>query len=257
MPLGWRARLTAIVLAVVLHVALSISVFHPVDWSGAKDAGTGGLEIALGPEGGLSGAAEPEPEELAPQTEEVELEELPEPPPVVETVPEPMPVAPPEPRPEPEPIDVVDAQPVTARPMPVAPAPAAPSPAEPQGNEGSGGTQDSPVVGADVPSTSAGGNPGAEASYASTVLAWLEQHKRYPRVSRRRREEAVILLCMAIDATGKVLEVRLEEPSRFDRLNKAALAMVERANPLPPIPPDVGRSRLELLVPVQFFLNQR
>lgn len=249
MPLSWRARTIAVVLAIALHVALSISIYRPGDWSSAVDAGIGGIEIALGPEGGTSGETEPQVEEPAPEPEpeEAPVEEPLETPPEIETPPQPFP----------EPVVALDAEPVMAIPDPVVDVQPSPASVEPEGNEGTGGTLDSPVVGTANASTSAGGSPGAEASYASVVLAWLEKHKQYPRISRRRREEGVILLFIAIDADGHVLEVRLEEPSRFDRLNDAALDMVERANPLPPIPADMAQSRLELLVPVQFFMNRR
>lgn len=249
MPLNWRARTAAVLVAIVLHVAFSISIYRPGDRAKSVDTGMGGIEIALEPEGGTPGETEPQLEELAPEPEpeEAPVEEPPETTTEIETLPEP----------SPEPVVEPDAERIVAIPDPVVDVQPTPSSVEPEGNEGTGGTLESPVVGAANESKTAGGNPEAEASYAAIVLASLEKHKRYPRRSRRRREEAVILLFIAINADGEVLEVRLEEPSRFDRLNDAALAMVERANPLPPIPSDLARSRLELLVPVQFFMNRR
>lgn len=251
MVLGWRERIVAGVLALTLHIAFSISIFDPSDWSGTTDPGVGGIEISLGPEGGFTGAPDtPElerPAEVEPELEAPAVEETPEPPPVAETLPEPVV--------KPTLVDQPHAEPVTAAPEPTVDTPPAVTAIQPEGNEG-GGQQDSPVVGSADSAGGAVGNPEAEANYASALMQWLEQHKRYPRISRRRREEAVIVLFIAIDAEGAVLEVRLDEPSRYDRLNDAAIEMVERASPLPPIPVEMALSRLELRVPVQFFMNR-
>ncbi|NGP52424.1 energy transducer TonB, partial [Thioalkalivibrio sp. XN8] len=101
----------------------------------------------------------------------------------------------------------------------------------------------------------AGGLPGANRDYAATVLAWLERHKHYPRRARLRRQEGTVLLYFVVDRAGTVLEYRLEQSSSYPVLDQEVLAMIERAQPLPPMPDELGQERLELIVPVEFFLR--
>jgi protein TonB len=87
------------------------------------------------------------------------------------------------------------------------------------------------------------------------LQAWLERHKEYPRRAQLRRQQGTALLYFVMDRDGDVLEYRVEESSGHTLLDREVAAMIERAQPLPEIPEDFGRSRLELLVPVQFHLR--
>ena len=98
---------------------------------------------------------------------------------------------------------------------------------------------------------------GAEADYAARVLAWLERHKEYPRRARTRREEGIVMLYFVIDRQGRMLESRVEESSGRALLDRAALDMLQRATPLPALPEDMPQARVEMLVPVQFFITDR
>ena len=64
-----------------------------------------------------------------------------------------------------------------------------------------------------------------------------------------------MLLYLVIDRQGNVLGHRVQESSGFGSLDKATTDMLERAQPLPPVPDDVPGERLELIVPVQFFIT--
>lgn len=101
---------------------------------------------------------------------------------------------------------------------------------------------------------SGGGRPGATADYMARLSAWLEKHKRYPRRARMRRQEGTALLRFVIDRQGRVVEYSIRESSGHDILDREVTAMLQRAQPLPGIPEDIRRGRLELVVPVQFFL---
>lgn len=101
---------------------------------------------------------------------------------------------------------------------------------------------------------SGGGTPGADADYMARLSAWLEKHKRYPRRAQMRRQEGTALLRFVIDREGRVVEYSIRESSGHDILDEEVAAMIERAQPLPGIPEDLHRGRLELVVPVQFFL---
>lgn len=126
----------------------------------------------------------------------------------------------------------------------------APSTAGTSGDAGAGSAADA----GRAEHTSSGGTPGADADYMARLSAWLEKHKRYPRRAQMRRQEGTALLRFVIDRQGRVVEYSIRESSGHDILDEEVAAMIERAQPLPGIPEDMHRGRLELVVPVQFFL---
>jgi len=193
---------------------------------------------------------EPEPEPVA-----VTEPEPPQPKPPVEPPPEAVAVA--EPIPEPAPAPVAEPPPEAA-PRPAAsreaPGPVATTAPDP-GSEGTG-TQGSRAQGTGSGDDSSGGGmPGAQADYAAILQAWLERHKEYPRRAQRRRQEGTALLYFVMDRDGHVLDYRIEESSGFGLLDREVERMIERAQPLPRMPEEMQQARLELMVPVQFFLR--
>ena len=267
MQLDRRAWMTAVALAVALHAGLAAAMFWPRADEGAQAPGIGGIEIALGPAGGAPGGAgaearQAEADELTPTEPMTEPpretpEATPEPPPAAEPVevehPEivEMPVEVAELMPKPKPETLVQPTPVESKPKidVIDIDPSAP------GAGGKAGALDSPDAGSSAADASAGGVAGAEADYGAIVLAWLERHKEYPSRAQLRRQEGVVLLFIAIDREGRVLEARIEKSAGYDILDRATLGMLERAAPLPPLPDDVPQERLEMIVPVQFFMT--
>ncbi|MBK3731649.1 TonB family protein, partial [Azospirillum brasilense] len=87
------------------------------------------------------------------------------------------------------------------------------------------------------------------------VLGHLERYKRYPRIAQMRRQQGVPQVAITIDRQGRVVSVRLHKGSGFEALDEETIALVERASPLPAPPPEVAQDRMELVVPVQYFLR--
>ena len=87
------------------------------------------------------------------------------------------------------------------------------------------------------------------------LQSWLGKHKKYPRRARVRRQEGTVLLHLVIDRDGSLREYRIKESSGYDLLDRAAIAMIERAQPLPRFPDSLDRTRIVLVVPVQFVLR--
>jgi len=96
---------------------------------------------------------------------------------------------------------------------------------------------------------------GIAAEYAGRIQALLADHRRYPRRARQLGQQGEARLFFAVDRDGRLVESRIEHSSGHHVLDREVLAMVERAQPLPPIPEPLGRGRLELVVPVQFQLR--
>jgi len=96
---------------------------------------------------------------------------------------------------------------------------------------------------------------GQRAEYALAVQTRLIDHRSYPRRAQLRRQQGVARLFFALDRDGRVIESRIDQSSGYSLLDAEALAMVERAQPFPPLPDGLARSRLELVVPIQFDLR--
>jgi protein TonB len=58
-----------------------------------------------------------------------------------------------------------------------------------------------------------------------------------------------------MDRSGKVLSYSLVRSSGFDALDKEALAMIERAQPLPALPPEIPGDAKEIVLPAQFLMR--
>jgi len=222
-----------------------------------------------------------EPQETPPEPLPPQPEPLPEPPPpepVVEPIPEPVPEPLPEPIVEPLPEPLAEPPPVEAEvtlpepppppkvkpkdkpkpqppkverpkpepaPRPTPPAAAAPAlPAPP-----------APVAAAPAPGPVSTQTSRAVPTWQGLVLGHLERHKRYPRSAQVRRQEGVAQVRFVIDRQGRVLSARLEKSSGHEILDEETVSLVERASPLPAPPPEMPQERIELVVPVQFFVR--
>ena len=176
----------------------------------------------------------------------------PEPPPEMEPIaeePPPPPEVEPPPPMEPEvPLPVVTPpKPPQVKPPPVRPPPrpAVTRPRPPESIEPAPEPAPRPVA----------SQSNAMPTFQQRLLRHLDQNKRYPQTSQRRRQQGTAMLQFTMDAAGNVLSFRLEKTSGYEALDEEVLAMIKRAEPLPKIPSDLGRDRLELVVPVQFALR--
>jgi len=59
-----------------------------------------------------------------------------------------------------------------------------------------------------------------------------------------------------MDRAGRVLASRIERSSGRALLDREALAMLARAQPLPAPPPEISGATIELTTPVEFFLSR-
>ena len=182
----------------------------------------------------------------------VDLEPMPPPPPVPVRASPPMPAimpAPPIvpkpvialPKPSPKPANLqpppeVEPQPV---PQPIEPTPAAQSqPVE-------------EVTPAPAPPRIAGPSP----SYLGSVMNHLERYKRYPRIAMQRHLTGTVLLAFTIAPDGRVLAARIARSSGSSLLDDEVVELIQRAQPLPPMPAEMAQAPMDLTLPVPFTLR--
>jgi periplasmic protein TonB len=108
---------------------------------------------------------------------------------------------------------------------------------------------------APTPAMTKGGAPAVSPSWASDVVKHLQRYKRYPSAAQTHREQGVALLGFSVDRTGHVLARHIVRSSGHADLDAEVIAMIERAQPLPPFPATMTQDRLDLTVPVGFTLR--
>lgn len=272
--LNWTAP---VLLSVALHVgAVALYLLEGQQRAGtAQGLGEGGVEFDLGLAGSYEDSAlqavanEPEPTDEKPpagQVPEPQREMVAEPEPeVIQPFPpepkvavvtasieektvvlasRPDTVEPPEAHHEPEDIRPVD---------PATDSKEIADPAIPKLRENSLAKSSRQASGS-ASSRRSGGTAGDPKSYYGLLMAWLNQHKRYPPELKKKKTQGVVQVRFTIDSAGHLLSSRIEKSSGHPRLDEAALMMLADASPMPEIPVAMGREKLTLVIPVEYSL---
>lgn len=170
--------------------------------------------------------------------------------------------APPKPQPKPEPVKPQPApKPVQKAPLlPKAIADPTPVPNAPTGTLDSA---PAPVADATPPAPAAPPAPpsapaqpsGAAVQLPSSNAAYLNNPRpSYPSISRRMGEQGKVLLRVLVDENGLPQQIEIKQSSGFDRLDKAALASVQRWRFVPGKRNGVPEAMWNI-VPVNFVLE--
>jgi protein TonB len=147
--------------------------------------------------------------------------------------------------PPPEPAEEREAPKAPAPVTPAAPPPSAPTAAQSaarSGGAGGGGRAQT------------AGNAAASA-YRAKVAAQLKRKRFYPSAARRDRLTGSATVSFTLNASGRVTAARVVRSSGKRILDEAAIEMVRRASPYPPIPPGLG-STITIQAPIAFDLSR-
>ncbi len=98
-------------------------------------------------------------------------------------------------------------------------------------------------------------NSKAVPTWQTQIVALLERNKRYPPSAQSRREQGVAQVFFSLDRQGRVIESRVVRSSGAAALDEEALALLRRAQPFPPPPPELPGERVDLSVPIRFNLK--
>jgi protein TonB len=215
--------------------------------------------LDLPPEPEMREADPPPPPPEPPKQEAVQEQLAPTPPqenPIVEAPPE-QKVEPPPPKPEPAKIVPDRPKRVPVKPKPVrteakkpADAPPAPAPrssAAPKAERQASLTPSSAPAGAI--------SAAALASYNQLVAAHLQRFKQYPSSAKAAGEQGTSRLSFTLGRSGQVLGSRLAGSSGHPALDGETLAMIRRAQPFPPMPPELKQASMSFSIPVQFSIR--
>jgi len=91
--------------------------------------------------------------------------------------------------------------------------------------------------------------------YSDTLNRHTLKNIRYPSRAQQRGWEGEVLLKVLVNKGGEVQEIEVLEESSYSSLNREALRSVERANPYPQIPANLGVETFSFTVPIRFSLG--
>jgi protein TonB len=140
-------------------------------------------------------------------------------------------------------------KPPKAKPSKAAPAKSAPAPppvaavtakakGAGAGKVGAGGTSDSQ-------------GRASASSYRAKVTAHLQRRRFYPNEAKRGRLGGTAVVRFTLNARGGVVSATIARSTGHAVLDRAAIAMVKRASPFPPIPAGLGAS-ITIEAPIRF-----
>lgn len=94
------------------------------------------------------------------------------------------------------------------------------------------------------------------ARYEQAIAAWIQKFKLYPEDARVDGLQGETVIRVRIDRGGNVRHYMLERSTGHMALDRAAIDMIRRANPVPAVPHDYPAGELlEFLIPVTFRLE--
>jgi periplasmic protein TonB len=96
---------------------------------------------------------------------------------------------------------------------------------------------------------------GEDRGYMRALMERLRRYQTYPRAARSRRIEGQVVVQLTVTPEGQLATVGIARTSGSDLLDDAALEMVRRAAPLPPLPASSAGRPVTLAVPIVFSLN--
>jgi periplasmic protein TonB len=93
-------------------------------------------------------------------------------------------------------------------------------------------------------------------TWIGEVSALLERKKRYPATAHARRDQAVAQVLHHGPAGTHLIESHIARSSGVADLDEEALAVLQRAQPFPPLPGNrVNGEQINLSVPIRFKLK--
>ncbi len=94
-----------------------------------------------------------------------------------------------------------------------------------------------------------------KASYLQELKNVIEAQKSYPKTAKRLKQEGSVEVMFTVLKNGTITNVKLNAPSRFTRLNSAAVETLKRVSIFKPIPNELNMQSWEIVVPISYTLK--
>jgi protein TonB len=97
--------------------------------------------------------------------------------------------------------------------------------------------------------------PAVVHNWESSLVVHIERFKRYPAEASARGEKGIVQVAFTVDHEGWVSFKHVVRSSGSTILDQEALAMLDRAQPLPRPPDRITTSELSFVIPVRFNIR--
>lgn len=108
----------------------------------------------------------------------------------------------------------------------------------------------------------AGPTPADLARVANAKNMWLlafekhiKKYRKYPKAAKRKNQVGTPNVTFVIDRQGNLVGARVSRGSGVETLDEEAVAMFQRATPLPPVPAEMEGATLQFTMPIVFNLK--
>ncbi len=123
-------------------------------------------------------------------------------------------------------------------------------------HESPAATAAAPAVVDSTVATTAGADAAQQGFVELHVLDWLAQHRRYPRAARRAGVEGTVHVRFVIDPLGRIDATAIETSSGARVLDRAALALLDSASPVPGLAQFGLVESMQLRLPIDYRLRR-
>ncbi|MGH1359092.1 MAG: energy transducer TonB [Burkholderiaceae bacterium] len=98
-------------------------------------------------------------------------------------------------------------------------------------------------------------DPGLRSSYQALIVARLLKYRQYPDKARQRGMSGTVTVQFELTASGQMVSRRIAASSGYPVLDQAAMTMLERASPMPPVPDGYGPAPYRFTIPLEYELQ--
>jgi len=82
----------------------------------------------------------------------------------------------------------------------------------------------------------------------------IENNKTYPKRAKRLKQQGRVLISFRISKDGEISNINLKGKSSYQRLNTAAMKLIEEIAKFEPIPKELGKNTWAIEVPINYSL---
>lgn len=93
-----------------------------------------------------------------------------------------------------------------------------------------------------------------ENEYLSKLREIIEQNKTYPKRAKRLKQEGRVVVSFEILQDGTIRQINIKDPSKFKRLNSAALDLLQGISKFKPIPKELEKNRWVIELPINYSI---
>ena len=94
-----------------------------------------------------------------------------------------------------------------------------------------------------------------EDTYLSKVKAKIEKNKVYPKIAKKLNQSGKVLVSFDILKDGKVINIRIIQNSKFEKLDEASIELLTKIGFFEAIPNELNKTVWNIQIPINYQIN--